>query len=137
MAVNGLINARPKRAVVYVTDGSMPQNSFDRYGLTDLTAYMSNNSVCFSVISLRQGALDQELDYIYKNSHGKSYYVYRPEGLSSIARDLLSVPNGLYQFSFESVLQTDMGRAFLPLEVETYIMNRSGRDETGYFAPLQ
>ena len=101
------------------------------------TAYMSNNSVAFSVINLRQGALDQELDYIYKNSYGKAYYVYRPEGLSSIARDLLEVPNGLYQFSFESVLQTDMGRAYLPLEVETYIMNRSGRDETGYFAPLQ
>ena len=98
---------------------------------------MSNNSVAFSVINLRQGALDQELDYIYKNSYGKAYYVYRPEGLSSIARDLLEVPNGLYQFSFESVLQTDMGRAYLPLEVETYIMNRSGRDETGYFAPLQ
>ena len=137
MAVNALINAEPKRAVIYITDGLMPQNSFDRYGLTDLTAYMSNNSVAFSVINLRQGALDQELDYIYKNSYGKAYYVYRPEGLSSIARDLLEVPNGLYQFSFESVLQTDMGRAYLPLEVETYIMNRSGRDETGYFAPLQ
>ena len=137
MAVNGLINAEPKRAVIYITDGRMPQNSFDRYGLTDLTAYMSNNSVAFSAINLRQGALDEELDYIYKNSYGRSYYVYRPEGLASIVQDLLDVPNGLYQFSFESVLQTDMGRAFLPLEVETYIMNRSGRDETGYFAPLQ
>lgn len=137
MAVNGLINGQPKRAVVYITDGLMPQNSFDRYGLTDLTAFMSNNSVAFSVINLRQGALAEELDYIYKNSYGKSYYVYRPEGLGSIAKDLLDVPNGLYQFSFESVLQTDMGRAYLPLEVETYIMNRSGRDETGYFAPLQ
>ncbi len=137
MAVNGLINAEPKRAVIYITDGLMPQNSFDHYGLTDLTAFMDNNSVAFSVITLRQGALAEELDYIYKSSYGKSYYVYRPEGLSSIVRDLLEVPNGLYQFNFESVLQTDMGRAFLPLEVETYIMNRSGRDETGYFAPLQ
>ncbi len=137
MAVNGLINAEPKRAVIYITDGSMPQNSFDRYGLTDLTAYMDNNSVSFSVIALKQGALAEELDYIYKSSYGKCWYVYRPEGLSSIVRDLLDVPNGLYQFSFESVLSTDMGRAYLPLEVETYIMNRSGRDETGYFAPLQ
>lgn len=137
MAVNGLINAEPKRAVIYITDGLMPQNSFDHYGLTDLTAFMDNNSVAFSVITLRQGALDEELDYIYKNSYGKQYYVYRPEGLASIVQDLLDVPNGLYQFSFESVLQTDMGRAYLPLEVETYIMNRSGRDETGYFSPLQ
>lgn len=137
MAVNGLINAEPKRAVIYITDGRMPQNSFDRYGLTDLTAFMDNNCVAFSVITLKQGAVDEELDYIYKNSYGKQYYVYRPEGLSSIVKDLLEVPNGLYQFSFESVLQTDMGRAYLPVEVETYIMNRSGRDEAGYFSPLQ
>ena len=105
--------------------------------LTALTAFMDNNSVAFSVITLKQGALDEELDYIYKSSYGKSYYVYRPEGLGSIVNDLLEVPNGLYQFSFVSTLSTDMGRAYLPLEVETYIMNRSGRDETGYFAPLQ
>ena len=137
MAVNTLINGEPKRAVIYITDGKLPQNSFDRYGLTDLTAFMDNNSVAFSVITLKQGALDEELDYIYKSSYGKSYYVYRPEGLGSIVNDLLEVPNGLYQFSFVSTLSTDMGRAYLPLEVETYIMNRSGRDETGYFAPLQ
>ncbi|MBQ3837975.1 MAG: hypothetical protein IJS51_11380 [Treponema sp.] len=137
MAVNTLINGEPKRAVIYITDGKLPQNSFDRYGLTDLTAFMDNNSVAFSVITLKQGALDEELDYIYKSSYGKSYYVYRPEGLGSIVNDLLEVPNGLYQFSFVSTLATDMGRAYLPLEVETYIMNRSGRDETGYFAPLQ
>lgn len=137
MAVNTLINGEPKRAVLYITDGRMPQNSFDKYGLTDLTAFMDNNGVAFSVITLKQGALDEELDYIYKSSYGKAYYVYRPEGLSTVVKDLLDVPNGLYQFSFESVLQTDMGRAYLPLEIETYIMNRSGRDETGYFAPLQ
>jgi hypothetical protein len=39
--------------------------------------------------------------------------------------------------SYTSALPTDFGRAFLPVEVEAYLMNRSGRDETGYFAPLQ
>lgn len=137
MAVNELINAEPKRAVIYITDGKMPQNPFDKYGLSDLTAYMNNNSVAFAVITLEQGAVAEELTYIYSNTFGKNYYVYRNEGLSNVIRDLLEVPNGTYQFSFESVLQTDMGRAYMPLEVETYIMNRSGRDETGYFAPLQ
>ncbi len=137
MAVNGLIGAEPKRGIIYITDGDMAQNSFDKYGLSDLTAFMNNNGVSFSVVSLKQGALAEELEYIYKNTYGHSYYVYRPEGLSSIVGDIINVPNGLYQFSFESVLPTDMGRSYLPLEVETYIMNRSGRDETGYFAPLQ
>ena len=137
LAVNSLINAEPKRAVIYITDGKLALDSFTKYGLSDLTAYMNNNSVSFSVVSLRQGAISEELDYMISNTHGKSYYVYRNEGLSGIASDLLSVPNGLYRFSFVSAMPTDMGRNYLPVEIETYMMNRSGRDETGYFAPLQ
>jgi hypothetical protein len=34
-------------------------------------------------------------------------------------------------------MYTDYGRAYLPLEVEVYLMERSGRDSTGYFAPLE
>ena len=98
---------------------------------------MNNNRISFSIVQLEQGAPAEEFDYICKNTFGKCYYVFRPEGLGGVIGDLLAVPNGMYQFSYESALQTDMGRAFLPVEVETYIMNRSGRDEIGYFAPLE
>ncbi len=137
LAANELINAEPKRAVIYITDGEMSQNAFDRYGLTDLTAYMNNNGISFSVIQLAQGSCAEEISYMTKNTHGRKYYVYRPEGLSGVINDLLEIPNGLYRFSYESALPTDLGRSFLPVEIETYIMNRSGRDETGYFAPLE
>ena len=137
LAANELINAEPKRAIIYITDGEMAQNAFDRYGLTDLTAYMNNNGISFSVIQLAQGSCAEEISYMTKNTHGHKYYVYRPEGLSGVVNDLLEIPNGLYRFSYESALPTDLGRSFLPVEIETYIMNRSGRDETGYFAPLE
>lgn len=137
MAVNDLINAEPKRAVIYITNGVLGQESFGTYGLSDLTAYLNNNLVAFSIVQLSQGSPAEEFNYICKTTFGKSYYVYRAQGLSSMIVDLLNVPNGVYQFSYESALQTDMGRAYLPVEVETYIMNRSGRDEIGYFAPLQ
>ena len=47
------------------------------------------------------------------------------------------IPQGVYQFSFTSALPTNFGMNYLPLEVEVYLLNRSGRDETGYFAPLE
>ena len=52
-------------------------------------------------------------------------------------RDITGIPSGLYQLKYTSSLQTEYGRKYLPVEVEAYLLNRSGRDETGYFAPLQ
>ena len=86
---------------------------------------------------LSRDTMDSEVQYITDNTCGKSYYVYRPQGLSSVVQDIISLPSGLYQLSYTSSLSTEYGRRYLPVEVETYLLNRSGRDETGYFAPLQ
>jgi DNA-binding beta-propeller fold protein YncE len=137
LAANDLINAEKKRAIIFITAGKVTQNAFSRYGLAELTAYLNNNSIALSVVQLIQGACDDEIDYLCSNTEGKQYYVFRPEGLSAVIRDLKNLPSGLYQLSYVSSLQTNMGEAYLPVEAEIYLMNRSGRDETGYFAPLQ
>jgi len=135
--VNDLVNASRKRAVVYLSTGEVSDAGFRRYGLNDLAAYMNNNGVIFSTIYLNRSGAPGEYAYLSANTGGKSYYVFRNEGLSPVVSDILNAPNGSYVLSFTSVLPTDFGRAYLPVEVETYLMNRSGRDETGYFAPLQ
>ena len=80
--------------------------------------------------------LPGEYEYLSKSTGGKSYYVFRNEGLSSVVTDIVSAANGSYVLTYTSSMPTDFGRAYLPVEVEAYLMNRSGRDETGYFAPL-
>ena len=99
---------------------------------------MNNNGISFSVVQLTQNTVvEEELDYIVKKANGKFYYVYRQQGLSNVVTDMLEIPNGLYSLSYTSSLPTDLGRAYLPVEIETYVLNRSGRDETGYFSPLK
>ena len=98
---------------------------------------MNNNAISFSTIQLTQTALSDETSYITNDTTGTSYYIYRPEGLSSVISDIIGLPSGLYQLKYRSNLSTEYGRKYLPVEIETYLLNRSGRDETGYFAPLQ
>lgn len=136
-AANDLINAEKKRAIIYITSGVVSENAFTDYSLSDLTAYMNNNGIPFSTINIKQQALPEELDYLTRRTSGEEYYVYRPQGLGMIVNDLLELPNGLYQLSYTSRLSTNFGTVYLPVEIETYLLNRSGRDETGYFAPLQ
>lgn len=134
---NALINGEKKSAIIYIGDGKVSQGAFDRYGLSDLTSFLNNNSIAFVELLLTQGAADNELSFICENTEGKDYYVYRELGLASVVEDIIDIPNGIYVLSYTSALQTDFGKRYLPVEVETYLMNRSGRDETGYFAPLQ
>lgn len=137
MCANALINAAKKCAIVYIGDGSVTQGAFEKYGLADLTAYMNNNSIAFVNLLLTQGTADSELNFLCDNSEGGAYYVYRDEGLSSLVNDIINIPSGIYVLSYESALATDFGQRYLNVELEAFIMNRSGRDETGYFAPLQ
>ena len=98
---------------------------------------MNNNSIAFSVIQLDQGALDDELSYVVDSTTGDVYYVFRPQGLGDVVKDMIEQPQGIYQLSYVSAMSTNFGTNYLPLEAEVYLLNRSGRDETGYFAPLQ
>lgn len=139
LAANGLVNAEKKRGIVFLTAGTVSQNAFMKYGLSDLSAYLGNNAISFSTVLVCQSTTAQEIEYITKSTTGGTYYVYRAEGLTPVISDLIGLPSGLYQITFTSNLagQTNFGKRYLPIEVETYLLNRSGKDESGYFAPLQ
>lgn len=137
LASNDLINAAKKRSIIMISNGNVTAQAFKQYNLVELTAFMNNNSIGFSYIQLSQNAISNELDYILNNTSGSEYYVYRPEGLGNVVNDILELPQGIYQLSYTSNLKTNFGEEFLPIEVEVYLLNRSGRDESGYFAPLQ
>ena len=137
LAANGLVNAEKKRGIIYITAGNVGQQAFGQYSLSDLSGYINNNAISFSTVLVSQTRLSQEIDYLTYNTTGTSYYVYRPDGLEPVIKDLIEQPSGLYQLTFTSTQKTEYGQKYLPLEVETYLLNRSGRDETGYFAPLE
>lgn len=137
LAANDLVNAERKRAIIIISAGKVTLNAFSRYSLSETTAYLNNNHISVASVILTQSASDEELNYVVSNTPGKEYYVFRPEGLSSVVPELIDEPSGLYTFSYTSALSTNFGEKYLPLEVETYLFNRSGRDESGYFAPLK
>lgn len=137
LAANSLVNGELKRAIILVGNGTVSENSFERYGLTDLTAYLNNNSIILSSIFVNQGASSKEVSYLCEHTDGNEYYVYRSKGLGNVVKDIIDIPSGIYILSYTSSLKTAFGEKYLPVEVETYLMNRSGRDDSGYFAPLQ
>ena len=137
LAANDLVNGEHKRAIVFISDGSVTNGAFSNYTLADLSAYLNNNGIAFALVSTVQQASSAEISYITENTGGSSYYLYRSEGISSIVKDFLAIPTGIYTLTYTSGMATDFGRSYLPVELEIYLLNRSGRAETGYFAPRE
>jgi DNA-binding beta-propeller fold protein YncE len=136
LAGSTLTSSRSRRAVVFLSTGTLPPHAFDEYELATLVQFLKNNDISFYCISVsREGENDEELRYLSEKSGGQFLDAYRPEGIGSLVGDLRRRPTGRYTLSFSSSQEPDFGRAYLPVEVQVSIFGRSGRDEAGYYGP--
>jgi DNA-binding beta-propeller fold protein YncE len=137
LAATDLLPAAKKRAVVFVGTGGAGELAFEQYSLSELAAYLANNGIVFNAIIVGGGKVQEEIRYLCAETGGKAMPLYQPQGIGNLIKNLASIPNGVYTISYRSQLPTDFGRAWLPVEAEVYLMERSGRDSTGYFPPLE
>ncbi|MDR2102885.1 MAG: 6-bladed beta-propeller, partial [Treponema sp.] len=108
----------------------------EQYGLTELAAYLANNGIVFHAVIIG-GEAAAELQYLCSQTGGSVLPLYRNEGIGKVVQSIASYPSGAYTLRYRSQLLTDFGRAYLPVEAEVYLMERSGRDGIGYFPPLE
>jgi hypothetical protein len=137
LAATDLLPGSKKRAVVFVGSGSLGELAFEQYSLSELAAYLTNNGIRFYAVIAGENAPAEELHYLCEQTGGRVLSLYRPEGIMPVLEDLRSAPSGSYTLRYRSNLPTDFGRAYLPLEAEVYLLERSGRDKFGYFPPLE
>jgi DNA-binding beta-propeller fold protein YncE len=137
LAATDLLSASKKRAVVFISSGTLGDLAFEQYGLSELTAYLGNNGIIFHAVTVGDNPAAEEIRYLCEQTGGRSLSLYRPEGIGPVLRSLGANPSGSYTLSYRSRLPTDFGRAYLPVEAEVYLLERSGRDQTGYFPPLE
>jgi len=137
LAAADLLNAAPKKSVVYIGSGNVGELAFEQYSLSELTCYLANNGIVFNAVIVGGGTVSESIEYLCRETGGKYMHLYRPRGIGELIKSAAQTPSGLYSFTYNSRLPTDFGRAWLPVEAEVYLLERSGRDNTGYFAPLE
>ncbi|MDR1931504.1 MAG: 6-bladed beta-propeller [Spirochaetales bacterium] len=137
LGVTELLSSRNRKAVIFITDGNLGPGAFKSYGLQETLDYMRNNSIVFYPVYIQPPSSGEELDFLAKETGGRVYGYYNAGALGNLARDLAKQKDGSYLLSYRSSQPTDFGRAYIPVEVEVNLVRRSGRDEAGYFAPLE
>jgi len=142
LAATDLLPGEKKRAVVFVGAGLSPGatgslGDSEQYSLSELSSYLSNNNVVFNAVIIGGGAPGQDIRSLCEETGGRYLSLYRNEGITPELMSLRENSSGYYVLSYRSNLPTDFGRAYLPLEAEVYLMEKSGRDSIGYFPPLE
>jgi DNA-binding beta-propeller fold protein YncE len=137
LAASNILGIKENKAVIFITQGQLPQNIFDDYGLLQSMQYLKNNGIQFYTLYLKNNYQSPELDFIAKETGGGSYYIYDPRGIGHMIDHLKNTKNGNYVFTFTSESESNFGTSYIPLKVETIFLRKSGRAESGYFAPLE
>jgi DNA-binding beta-propeller fold protein YncE len=137
LAATDLLPGEKKRGVVFISSGNLGELAFEQYGLSELAAYLANNNIVFHAVIVGGGSPSPEILYLCRETGGQALPLYRPEGIKEMIQSLAFIPSGSYTISYRSQLPADFGRAYLPVEAEVYLMERSGRDGIGYFPPLE
>lgn len=137
LAAGSLFGQSGRRAVVYLSTGSVNEDLLKGSSVSELGDLLRANGIAFYAVILGREPAAPTLDYLAKRSGGLVIRADRPEGTVEIAARLRAAPMGVYRLSFTASAYDGFGLAYLPVAIEVYMRDRSGRDETGYFAPLR
>lgn len=137
LAAGSLFERSGRRSIVYVGTGSVNERFLNGASLSELSAILEANDISLYAVILGPGVPSEALAYLVQKSGGATYRADRPEGLSVIAESIREARTGRYRLSYVSTADDGFGRAYLPFSVEVYLRDRSGKDESGFFAPLR
>ena len=134
-AVPLLAGRYARRAVVFLGSGRLEPEAFEEFSLSQVARYLANNGVAFYAVHFSP-ELSQELSFLVSETGGASCYYFGPRGIEPVPEAEARRSYPLYTLRYKSRADADFGRRYLDLQVEATLVRRSGRAESGYFAPL-
>jgi hypothetical protein len=137
LAVNTLMPDEARDSILYFSSGVIDSASFQGASVSELGALLVNNGIRLHLALFGEGRVDPSLEYLVHLTGGSIISASRPRGLRDLPLALSGSPTGRYEFSFLSADSSELGNRQLSVAVEAYLYQKSGRDELGYYAPLQ
>jgi DNA-binding beta-propeller fold protein YncE len=135
LAVSLLQPDLARKAVVLLTTGSVGAQAFGQYSLAEVTDYLQNNAIPLYVVHFG-GQPDRELPYMASETRGGVYDYLSPQSIAPLIPGLLQRLGSQYLLRYTSRSSSAFGKTFIELQVEAVLHRKSGRTESGYFAPL-
>lgn len=135
LSASQLMGGGSRKAVVFLSSGSLNRGAFSNYSLTETLDYLNNNNIVFYTVYTHLDDLSPELEFLSKETGGLTLPLYSPSGINEILSHLRSKPSGSYTLEFRTDKDSDFGRRSLPVEIQVSHFGRSGKDRSVYYGP--
>ena len=136
LAINELLRSPVKRAMLLIYDGTMPPQAFSTLSLTTLERRLKNNHIHLYVISTAP-AHPNPLIQLTEESEGGYLLFSQPESFLNIVTDMQRAQDGRYTLRYTSDTVHEFGQRYITVETIANLLQRSGGDESGYFAGIR
>ena len=133
LAAGSMIPGLSRRTVVYVTGGTVPVRAFSKNTLTETAAYLLNNGIVFSVVTVNDAPLAPELAYLMKATGGKSWS--SKNDLKPFLDEIPQRVSGLYAITWKSITPPEAGTREIPVTIEIQKFKQSARTGSSFFVP--
>jgi len=137
LAGSELIKRDGRKGIIFIGNGGIMGDQLIDYDLPELASYLQNNGIVFYGVLFNGASESPELEFLASETGGYIQPIHDARGVTSIVSHLLNKTSGTYQLTYTSGSPADFGRSFIPLEIQTIYLRRSGRGKGGYFAPLE
>jgi hypothetical protein len=137
LAATKLLPFRTKRAIIFISSGNLPSHTFSDHSILELTHYMKNNYIKMYTIHIGNGKIHDDIAFLCKETGGDVYSFHAPEGISHIIDRVKNQTDPRYILSYQTTTDPRFGKKFISSEVEVNMRKRTGRDESGYFGPIE
>ncbi len=137
LAASQLAGSRARRALVFLSTGSLGPSPYAQYSLMELAQYLRNNDVSFHVLQIGPEPVHPDLAFLAGRTGGSTTWADAPRRVRPVVDAVKAWVPPTYTLRFASSADADFGRAYIELQVDVTQQRRSGRDESGYYAPRQ
>ena len=134
LASSELLDDTARRAIIYIRDGGEIEAPFSRADRRQLANSLNINGISLIEVALDEYRPHESVTQFYTIIDARRFAYADSDAVGAVTDTLRTVSDGRYRLSYISDADDDFGRRYIPLSVEAFLYQRSGRDEAGYYS---
>ncbi|MFW6139306.1 MAG: VWA domain-containing protein [Spirochaetota bacterium] len=123
-----------KKALLVITDGKIPEESFQTYSYRSSINYAANNHVPVYFLSFG-GNTNQDLDLFARSTGGRFYDVYHSNEYQYLYQTINSYRPPEYLVFFNDVFDPRLSNLYVEAGIEVEFNGRAGKSKLGFIYP--